>query len=822
MIFFWDVATLQKALFYFDITEINYPYRDFFARELRAGRFSRWLPGLYCGFPLYSESQAGYLHPLKYLLYPWLPPWQAFNLDTVLSIWLTGLGTYGWLRRHVGPAGALTGAAIFGVGGFTWAHFIHTSMINALASVPFIIWALEAGWERARFWPIVLGSLAMASQVFAGHLQDTILTVGMVSLYSLYRAATEKTIKQRLVALVMTGVLLGLGIGISAVQWIPSKELLDRSPRAGGLTWDKLTYGSWHPELLPTLVIREAHGTRARDTDWMDGFYPYHEMDAYLGLIALGLAVVGGAAYRDRWVAFWVILAGLSAILMLGKFTFLFDFAHHIPVFGSSRIPVRYHLWFSFAIAALAAVGVDRLSRLGTVRLRGAVVTAGVLVLLAIPLLLYSYAPIWLDQDLWKSLYHQKRYRWLGQEIAFATLRTTVLVTAAWVIAKVAAQGNNASHRRRLAAILPLLVIVDLLGSHLVDIPSITPKYWTNPPESVSVLKQDPSFVRLFADAKYSAGEPGFASEPIDFLPVRDTLNWSLPPVWGLSTARGETPIIPGRLLNYTDTAKVGRGRYDLEGVTHLLTGFRPQGPSGSYTQVGSAYIYRNPGALPRARLAGRPVYAQDKAAAIQALQSLGTTLRDRLVVEDPRHPLPNDAQVSGTAKFTRELPEHLEIKTESNGPAYLVLSDTYDPGWSATLDGKPTAIYPAYVAFRAVYVPAGDHTIVFRYSPAGFTQGLIFCGGSLALAAALVLFGPSLTNLAAEHNVTNRPRRWPLWGGLTLLTILAASLLQVDSHGYISFQSRWRDSFHPFTWGAGYKAMQPSSPAQGSPGSSP
>ena len=71
-VFFWDSVSLRRALFYFDITEINYPYRAFFADELRAGRFSRWCPGLYCGMPLFSESQAGYLHPLKYLLYPWL------------------------------------------------------------------------------------------------------------------------------------------------------------------------------------------------------------------------------------------------------------------------------------------------------------------------------------------------------------------------------------------------------------------------------------------------------------------------------------------------------------------------------------------------------------------------------------------------------------------------------------------------------------------------------------------------------------------------------------------------------------------------------
>ena len=42
VLLFWDAVTLRKAFFYFDITEINFPYRSFFADELRAGRFSRW------------------------------------------------------------------------------------------------------------------------------------------------------------------------------------------------------------------------------------------------------------------------------------------------------------------------------------------------------------------------------------------------------------------------------------------------------------------------------------------------------------------------------------------------------------------------------------------------------------------------------------------------------------------------------------------------------------------------------------------------------------------------------------------------------------
>src|SRR3954452_21354204 len=249
------------------------------------------------------------------------------------------------MRRHVRPAGALTGAALFGLGGYTWAHLVHTSMINALASVPFVIWGLEWSWETGRWRGMVIGAFALACQVFAGHLQDVLLTSGIVALYGLSRALTEPAGYPRWRSPMMAAGLVGLGILLSAGQWVPSKELLDRSPRAGGLNHHDLTYGPGHPELVPTLVVREAYGTRARDTDWMDGFYPYHEMNAYLGLIVMALAIVGGAAYRDRWVASWIVLAGAGGVLMLGKYSILFDYAPQIPILGSSRIPVRLHLW---------------------------------------------------------------------------------------------------------------------------------------------------------------------------------------------------------------------------------------------------------------------------------------------------------------------------------------------------------------------------------------------------------------------------------------------------------------------------------------------
>jgi len=807
---FWDAVILRGAFFYFDVTEINYPYRYFFAEELKAGRFSRWCPWLYCGMPLFSESQAGYLHPLKYLFYPWMETWKAFNFDTVFSIWLAGAGAYGWLRRHVGPAGALTGAAVFGVGGYTWAHLVHTSMINALASVPFAIWALEWAWGNGRWRGVVLGALAIACQVFAGHLQDVILLAGLLGCYGLFRAATAATRREGASVLAKTVGLVGLGVLLSAVQWIPSKELLDRSPRAGGLTYDELTYGSWSPELLPTLALREAYGTRARDTDWMDGFYPYHEMNAYLGLLALSLAVVGaaGPGARDRWTTFWVLLTITGGLLMLGRFTFLFDHANKIPIAGSSREPVRFHLWVTVAVAALAAAGVERLGRPGVVKLRAALIFAAVLVLSSLPILFIIYSPVWNEPKRWTAPYHLARYEWLGNELTLGAIRTGIVTVVGLVLAWRASKAVRPNRRTALAALLPVLVLADLLGAHKDDAPTIAPEYWTDPPESVKRIQADPSFIRVFGIGERSAAEPGYASEPIDFMKARDALNWSLPAAWGLASAKGETPMISRRIIDYFDNTLYGAGRFDLDSVSHVVVGRNNRATFVPNEPVGDAFLHVNPNAMPRARLAGKPVYAADRAEAVEALRRLGPDLKNRLVVEDPARPLAPDAEVAGTATIEIDLPERIVVTVEAETPAYLVLADTFDPGWTATVDGRPAHIAPAYAAFRAVYVDKGRRVVEFRYHPAGFTLGLALSAVGALAAVGLLIRPGKAAHAPAEHAIMDKaPRlRWA-WIACALL-VIAASIVQVGPSGRVSIQKRWDRAWHPFTWGSGFEAM--------------
>jgi hypothetical protein len=65
----------------------------------------------------------------------------------------------------------------------------------------------------------------------------------------------------------------------------------------------------------------------------------------------------------------------------------------------------------------------------------------------------------------------------------------------------------------------------------------------------------------------------------------------------------------------------------------------------------------------------------------------------------------------------------HIEIITQTNAPAYLMLADAYYPGWLAAVNATPVPLYRANVMFRAVPIEAGESRIVMRYAPNWLTS---------------------------------------------------------------------------------------------------
>ncbi len=104
-----------------------------------------------------------------------------------------------------------------------------------------------------------------------------------------------------------------------------------------------------------------------------------------------------------------------------------------------------------------------------------------------------------------------------------------------------------------------------------------------------------------------------------------------------------------------------------------------------------------------------------------------------------------------GTAKaeLVSYKPNTIIFKTVSDTTQFFYLSDTYDYGWTVTIDGNKTFLYKANYAFRGIVVPNGTHTIIFSYQPKSFTWGI-----RLALIGIGFLIFYSLWQYASAQNV--------------------------------------------------------------------
>ena len=73
--------------------------------------------------------------------------------------------------------------------------------------------------------------------------------------------------------------------------------------------------------------------------------------------------------------------------------------------------------------------------------------------------------------------------------------------------------------------------------------------------------------------------------------------------------------------------------------------------------------------------------------------------------------------------------------------PALLMLSEVWDPGWSATVDGEPAPVLLADHVLRAVPVPAGEHTVTLTYEPLYLRLGLAIAALTLVAIVVVAVF---------------------------------------------------------------------------------
>lgn len=92
--------------------------------------------------------------------------------------------------------------------------------------------------------------------------------------------------------------------------------------------------------------------------------------------------------------------------------------------------------------------------------------------------------------------------------------------------------------------------------------------------------------------------------------------------------------------------------------------------------------------------------------------------------------------------EISRYEPERVTLTVHAEQPGYLVMADSWYPGWNAYVDRQPEPIYRADFLFRAVRIEPGDHDVLFEFRPmivyVGAVISLISLGGLIGISLRL------------------------------------------------------------------------------------
>ncbi len=356
--FFWKITFTNLILVGLDVFTYFYPYKAYAAEAIRLGRLPLWNPYLFMGVPFLANAQTALFYPLNVPLY-WLPVPKMVSYSIVLHVFLAGLFAYLYARLSLGLRqwGAWLAAAVFAFSGFVGAQVEHINQLNCSVWLPllFLLFDLARGKPLGWRWLyVLLAGLVVGVQFTAGHTQSSYITLFALGAYAIFPSLWRRWGKREVGrSLLVYFLVVIIGVALAAVQLLPTLELSRLSVRGGGLSYREAASFSLKPRLLLLSLLPTFGGEEV-----------FSEYIAYLGIVALALALVG-ALFQRRHPArpFLIFLTALGLFLGLGGYNpFYFVLYKLVPGFDLFRAPARWLYIYTFGGAMLAGLGVDFLS----------------------------------------------------------------------------------------------------------------------------------------------------------------------------------------------------------------------------------------------------------------------------------------------------------------------------------------------------------------------------------------------------------------------------------------------------------------------------
>jgi hypothetical protein len=755
-----------------DVLAYFLPTHCLLGRSLASGHIPAWNPSLMTGLPFAADPQSGWAYLLPSVLYSTMSCGAAIRWFVIAQPLIAGLGLYAFLRSEgLSRAAAALGGLSMALGLLQAKVALELPFSAALAWTAVLL-ASASRLMQARTWsrrmPWVTVTALVWGQLASAHLSDgQLIGSAALLLYLLVKTPDEIRSRRLLVptALFLAGLLAVALIAVNLAVLLPRSEYLPQTSLSQGylklVQFDRAASGGENPD-------REG---RAMPTPWPLKFST--APGAFFGATVLVLSFAALWNRRRRRLAAvlvlylvmaWILSTQAVADLLGGEL-------RGIPLADQLYIhqPWRFGLALFLLVPILAAIGLEAWLDDGGLPRRLSMLAPGIAV--------WGFLPIAAGIPL--VLLERLFVGGLGGAVA-------LLVVAV---------------RPGLATVIPLLVGVELTAAALAGqavtmVKPIRPGFYKlgsgMPSGFVPLLRPTVDAAAYVAKTPFSRRISQENSRYLTYggyHPLQSPSDWPAladgrAMLFNIEDAQIYNPAQPVGYWRFVRAENSGarkpapikyKGRaqpvkynlsffvhpkettMDLLGVGWVIANAK-QSPRADWKEIGREgkwILYKRDSHAPRAAVFRSWVSSRFPELALRRLVSSDFD-PETLIVEGAGANVVGGATKAIPATYRELGAEHAVIEASSPTRGMLLVRNTYDPNWHASVDGHPAPIITGDYFLQAIPIPPGTHTIDLTYDDPWIGIGL--AGSAFSL---LALLGATVFLSAKERRSSSPPIPW-------------------------------------------------------------
>ena len=714
--FFYPLLFGGKVIFYRDFHFVTYPTRFFLSQAYHQGVIPYWTTNTFGGAPFMATLHPGVFYPPS--LFFFLNDFTlALNLYYVFHFLVMGFFVFLLGRKwNLTWFAALCCGATGMLGGMVVASALTSNYFLSSVWLPLIFWLYYQYKEHNHLGWFIGLVLAIFSQTLAACPEISVMTMLLLYLHAI--VFTTKTRNKAEVGRItaILGLAVIFALGLSAFQLMPTIKLLEHTFRGGGLDYAFHTRWSMAPSKLTTLVLTPGYDdylTRPPKEIGIQFSGLLHTL--YMGIFGFLFVVLGFLFRKDKAVGFWLVVFVCGIFFALGGNNPFYQYIYHwIPFMELFRYPEKYLFITSIAVIFLLGFGLDALLRATQKR---QIKISRVLILLILIFGIISTVALVNPH--------------LEPEVPLVLIIIFSVSYVLFYFGKLKQTG--------FAMLLLAMVLMDLFFRGLSLLPMIDRKFYEEPPPLINLLGDSVGKYRTYSGHIDKTPDPmKYPTGPTRVAGMRAAKQqlYSLQGmVFGIEHAGG----VPGLALDIQNhliwyqfliQSDPDRRRVILKrsNVRYWVDGDTPTyHAAGGIPIVSPERIKVFEDALPRAFLVPKMRVSEKGRVLFDYYDESFDPLQEVLFSEPVE--FQESAHFKGEVEEVTYSLNHVTIKTSQEGNGFLVLLDTYLPGWTVKVDGQEQTILKAYGFYRAVQLGPGEHTLEFDYFPEGFREGLIVTG---------------------------------------------------------------------------------------------